>query len=53
MKFAVSEHLFKRFDEGKALTSFYYEAMKKNRILTIELLHFLKMQYYAALLVPT
>ena len=49
MKFVVSEHLFKRFDEGKALTSFYYEVMKKK----IELLHFLKMQYYAALLVPT
>ena len=49
MKFAISEHLFKRFEEGKALTSFDYEAMKKK----IKLINFLQMQYYAALLVPT
>ena len=49
MKFAISENLFKRFEEGKALTSFDYEAMKKK----IELLNFLQMQCYAAFLVPT
>ena len=49
MKFVISENLFKRFEERKALTSFDYEAMKKK----IELLNFLQMQYYAAFLVPT